>query len=237
MAAAGMTVAALFAIVLGILLSSRSGGTLLATVAGPGNVPVDSLKLYVDGKLVCESSPCRIDELPRGTHFVRVVAEGYQRTADRAIAVVSGEESVLNVALSREELPKVEAAPVTEVAAAQATPREAAAGDVSADDKLAQQQERSAPRSRTRVARANTPAPRAAALPPRPVASDAKGILMISASSPANVVVDGRPLGKTPQTLRVSAGRHTVVFVGEKGRRVQAVEVAPGERKALAAKF
>jgi len=211
------------AIVAIVSLTSRSEGALLATVAGPGNVPVDSLKLYVDGKLVCEGSPCRVGDLARGTHFVRVAAQGYQRTADRAIVVVSGEESVLNFALSREaQEPIARAAPAATEPALDQPSRGSSPSD-------------SRPTRRARSGASNAVAPRSTGA--RTAPADAKGTLSITANTPTNIVVDGRPLGKTPKAIRVSAGKHTVVFAGEQGRRVQVVDVGAGENKSVAAKF
>jgi hypothetical protein len=158
---------------------------------------------------------------------VRVDAQGYLRTADRAIIVVSGEESVLNFALSREVLEAQE--PIARAAVTAAPER----GSDEATDPAPNVEARSTRRARSalRGDRArNTASPAVAP-------AGGKGTLSISANTPVNVVVDGRPLGKAPQSVRVAAGKHTVMFAGEQGRRVQVVDVGPGETKAVAAKF
>jgi serine/threonine-protein kinase len=76
-------------------------GSLVVTVSGPGNKSVDKVEVLVDGDQKCGNSPCRISDLPVGTHLVKVVAAGYQPTADQAIKIVRGEEAVHNVALAR----------------------------------------------------------------------------------------------------------------------------------------
>jgi serine/threonine-protein kinase len=76
-------------------------GTLIVTVAGPGNKPVDSVQVFIDGTKKCDSSPCRVAELGAGTHMIKVSAAGYQQTADQAVKVAGGEEAVLNVTLAR----------------------------------------------------------------------------------------------------------------------------------------
>lgn len=76
-------------------------GSLVVTVAGPGNKPVDSIEVYVDGAKKCDASPCRVPELPAGTHLVKVTAPGYQPTADQAVKISSGDEAVQNIGLTR----------------------------------------------------------------------------------------------------------------------------------------
>jgi serine/threonine-protein kinase len=76
-------------------------GTIVVTVAGPGNKPVDAVEVWVDATKVCDKSPCRTPELAGGTHLVKVTAAGYQPTADQAVKVVPGDEAVHNVTLQR----------------------------------------------------------------------------------------------------------------------------------------
>jgi hypothetical protein len=76
-------------------------GTIVVTVAGPGNKPVDAVEVWVDAKKVCATSPCRTPELAGGTHLVKVTAAGYTPTADQAVKVTPGDEAVHNVSLQR----------------------------------------------------------------------------------------------------------------------------------------
>jgi PEGA domain len=76
-------------------------GSMVLTVAGPGNKPVDTVEVYVDGAKKCDQSPCRVMDLPAGTHLVKVTAAGYQPTADEAVKVSSGDEAVENISLTR----------------------------------------------------------------------------------------------------------------------------------------
>jgi hypothetical protein len=58
----------------------------------------------------------------------------------------------------------------------------------------------------------------------------ATGTLRISSVPEALVLIDGVPRGKSPKSVQVPAGRHTVVFVHrELGRRVVTINVGPGE--------
>jgi serine/threonine-protein kinase len=75
-------------------------GRMLVTAAGPGNVAVARAEVLVDGLRVCTNVPCRVDDLSRGSHLVRVQAPGYERTADQAVAVQAGEDAVVHVSLA-----------------------------------------------------------------------------------------------------------------------------------------
>jgi serine/threonine-protein kinase len=82
-------------------LSQGKRGSLVVTVAGPGNKPVDGVEIYVDGtKAACSGSPCRVSELKPGTHLLKVSAAGYPPTADVGVRVPAGEEAVQNVELA-----------------------------------------------------------------------------------------------------------------------------------------
>ena len=76
-------------------------GSMVLTVAGPGNKSIDTVEVYVDGAKKCEASPCRVVDLAAGTHLVKVSAAGYQPTADQAVKITSGDEAVQNIALTR----------------------------------------------------------------------------------------------------------------------------------------
>lgn len=69
-------------------------------------------------------------------------------------------------------------------------------------------------------------------------ASTTLGSLDIMSSPAANVVLDGRPLGKAPGVVKVASGPHTVVFIHpERGRMVLNVNVTPGHTTSAAAEF
>ncbi|MCA9634349.1 MAG: PEGA domain-containing protein, partial [Myxococcales bacterium] len=83
-----------------LLLRPPGTGKLVVTVAGPNNRAVDALQVYVDGAKKCEASPCILKDIEAGTHMVRVVASGYQETADQAIKVPGGDEALLKIDLA-----------------------------------------------------------------------------------------------------------------------------------------
>ncbi len=85
----------------GYFLMKGKPGSLVVTVAGPGNKPVDGVEIFVDGtKASCNGSPCRVSELKPGTHLVKATAAGYSATADTAIKISPGDEQVHNAVLS-----------------------------------------------------------------------------------------------------------------------------------------
>lgn len=69
--------------------------------------------------------------------------------------------------------------------------------------------------------------------------ADAKvGAINVTSNPPANVVLDGRPLGKAPRVVKVPAGLHTVVFIHPLyGRQSLSVNVGPGATTNASADF
>jgi serine/threonine-protein kinase len=66
-----------------------------------------------------------------------------------------------------------------------------------------------------------------------------QGTLNINSIPQSNVLLDGRPLGKTPKAgVSVSGGSHTVVFIHpEHGRKQVVVTVIPGRAATAAVRF
>ncbi len=243
-AAASVAAAALLAV--GLLgaksaIFSSPGGSLVATVAGVAGQPVKGVSVFVDGKRRCESSPCRVDDLGIGSHFVRVTAPGYISTAAQAVAVHSGQDAVMRLDLSPLKPAKADATAKQD--------KDDKADNSKSDDQGAVQASSlpaapehtasSAPVSRHHYAyHARTaPAHHSAPPAPAPAAPSGKGVLILSSTPATNVVVDGHPLGSTPKAVRVPAGTHTVVFAGEAGRAVRAINVKPDDRLNVAVRF
>jgi hypothetical protein len=64
------------------------------------------------------------------------------------------------------------------------------------------------------------------------------GTINVTSNPPANVVLDGRPLGKAPCVVRVPAGFHNLVFIHPLyGRRSLHVNVSPGMTTSASAAF
>lgn len=94
--------------------------------------------------------------------------------------------------------------------------------------------------TKTKIASSISPPP-AAPTPktPAPAAAAGQGTLNINSIPQSNVLLDGRPLGKTPRAgVSASAGSHTVVFIHpEHGRKTVSVNVAAGKTATAAVRF
>ena len=216
--------------------ASGSTGAIVVTAAGPNGAAIDGVKVLVDGKTECTSSPCRI-AIGSGTHFVRAEAPGHVGTADRAVSVESGGETSLHIALS----PAGSPAPAAETQAP-ATPKPEAKADP-VPEAASEAAPKSAPARAPGKLAAAAPATKKeeakpADKPEKPVATGT-GTLNINSIPMANVVVDGRPVGSTPvMGLSVSAGNHTIVFIHpEHGRKVVGAKVEAGKTATAAVRF
>jgi hypothetical protein len=81
--------------------------------------------------------------------------------------------------------------------------------------------------------------PTAAPLVDRASANDSNvGTINVTSNPPANVVLNGRPVGKAPRVVRVPAGAHTLVFIHPLyGRRSMTVSVKSGATTSASADF
>lgn len=72
-----------------------------------------------------------------------------------------------------------------------------------------------------------------------PPAGGGPAKLNINSIPPSAVLVDGRPVGRTPRSgVQVSPGTHTITFIHpEKGRKSTSVTVGPGETKGVGVRF
>ncbi|HEX4478032.1 MAG TPA: PEGA domain-containing protein [Polyangiaceae bacterium] len=76
-------------------------GSLVVTVAGPSNKPLDAVEILVNGDKRCSNSPCTLDGIKPDTYYVRAHAAGYQAMADIAVVVSAGGKAVQNLTLVR----------------------------------------------------------------------------------------------------------------------------------------
>src|SRR5690606_22229370 len=72
---------------------------------GPANQEVPGVRVFIDERLACERSPCRVDTLSEGPHFLRAEAAGYVPTAKQAVNIVAGRETIHNVSLAAKDSP------------------------------------------------------------------------------------------------------------------------------------
>ncbi len=196
---------------------------------------IQSATVFVDGAAKCQLTPCAL-ELPEGTHWISVAANGYEAPPARAIQ--GGEDGPLQIdfVLGSEPRPlRVErpaAAPI-----ARALPEPVPSPRQS--EPAAPESSEPAPAEKPeRRAQAVAPAPPRTLVTPRAAAVAKTSRLNINAIPAANVVLDGRPLGRTPQIgVPVAPGDHTVVFINGKQRVVRGARVAPGKTAVVAARL
>lgn len=227
------------------LLAAAGGapvqGAIVVTVAGANDAPLSSLRVLVDGKEHCTSTPCRVS-LATGTHFVRAEAPGFVATADRAVSIEGSGETTLHISLS----PAAGAAkgkPAEAVADLDTESKSAAPAGEPAAPAAAAAAPAAAPRVPGKLAAAAKPADKKEDEKPakgadKPAAG-VTGTLNINSIPVANVVLDGRPIGSTPiMGLAVSPGPHSVVFVHpEHGRKATGVTVEAGKTATAAVRF
>jgi hypothetical protein len=210
------------------LFGSDNGG-LVVTVAGTNHGPVDSsMIVVVDEVTRCQASPCRISDLNRGTHFVRVSAPGYQEMAPRAVSIEKGSEAALHIELAR--------VPQPQQMAAREQPLDLDDPRLRAEAQPAARSEVTQPAATRAAALSNASAStstRSASVGSEP------GTLNLSSNPPSNVVLDGRPLGITPRAgIRVKPGAHQVVFIHPKhGRKSARANVKPGAVSNVSVRF
>jgi hypothetical protein len=188
----------------------RQGSAVVVTVAGPSGTAVPNAVVFANNRPWCDAAPCRLEGLEPGVHLVHVTAPGFVRAAQRAVSVGGNEDRTLHFELVPQN--GATAGATTSVSIDELPAESAVTGD--------------APETRTE------PAQRQAA--PAPVAAR-PGVLNLGSTPRASVVVDGRPLGLTPQRVRVSPGPHSVLFVHpELGRASRSINVASGGNHTVA---
>jgi len=74
--------------------------------------------------------------------------------------------------------------------------------------------------------------------PENPYSPSSAGVLAASSSPSASVIVDGRPVGKSPRVLDLTPGTHTIAFVHPtEGRKSMTVNIKPGQTTNVAVEF
>jgi hypothetical protein len=246
---------------------AQGDGVVTVTVSGEDGSSVNAPTIVADDVVRCTSSPCKVKGLVSGTHFIRVTASGYTATAARAVAVTDDNKPTLHFQLSKIAEPVAATVREPEPAAARA-PEPAAptpAVDLDADQAASESATTEAPArraSRTRdvpstprtkpavtenptlksklaEAVGETKSPAKQAVEEEEAAPAALSQLNINSTPSTLIVLDGRPLGKTPISgVKVSPGAHTIVFIGPEGKRkVGTATVQPGATRSIAVKF
>lgn len=195
--------------------------------------------VFVDGVARCFELPCEL-RLDRQRHWLTVRSPNHEappaRMLDTAAPVAQVHLELKRVARVLPPLPPEHvargqavpaAAPVSPAPVLAAVPQQPGATDAPLHAEPVAAVAVPVPQPKAKLAPSN---PRPAALAP--------GRLNINSIPTSHVVLDGRPLGQTPQLgVRVSPGRHTVVFINGDQRAVRGVHVLPGGTKVVAARL
>jgi serine/threonine-protein kinase len=224
------------------LLVPSGRGALTVTVGGPNNELIPQVQILADEASRCTSSPCKLDALASGTHFVRVNAPGYEPTAPRAVTVSSDGEATVHIQLSKLGASEAKRAPapaapepalgVDELPTTQAAAPSRAAGESEVATRR--------PQVAAKLLAASGVQAAAATDAQRTASAGESGVLNINSTPVANVVLDGRPIGQTPLLgVEVAAGTHTIVFVDPAGggRVVRSAAVEGGTTRTVTARL
>jgi serine/threonine-protein kinase len=77
-----------------------STGTLVVNVTDAKGGAVGKIEILIDEQKACNSSPCIVRDVPSGVHQVKVVAQGYEPPAPRAVTVEARKDSSIDFSLS-----------------------------------------------------------------------------------------------------------------------------------------
>ncbi len=75
-------------------------GNIAVNVQDAKGGAVGSLEVYLDGKKVCDTAPCRIDQVKAGSHELKVSAQGYDQPAPKLVAVESGKDAQVDLTMA-----------------------------------------------------------------------------------------------------------------------------------------
>lgn len=95
----GFALAALAVLVLLLLALRPRTGSLVVTALAPGSRAVDDVTIFIDGKPLCDVSPCRIKGLGPGLHTLRASAPNLASQAEESVEITAGEEATYNIDL------------------------------------------------------------------------------------------------------------------------------------------
>lgn len=70
-----------------VFFAMPRSSTLVVNVADAKGGAVSNLEVFVDGAKRCESAPCILRDVPGGVHEVKVVANGYEPAAPKALTL------------------------------------------------------------------------------------------------------------------------------------------------------
>ncbi len=188
-----------------------------------GDEHTDGAEITLDGKAI--TLPHSAELSGKKAHRVVATREGF-RTFEREFEFDPGEpELSIEVALVPESS-------VAEIDADEGAEAEVATASASTAKSSKAKSSKVKPSKTTKTTRSVSTTKSSAK------ASGSGKLTLLSVPS-STVIVDGRPVGKTPKrAISVSAGTHSVVFVHPtKGRKRASAKVTPGGSKTVAVRF
>jgi serine/threonine-protein kinase len=97
--AVGIAAAAALALAFVLQGPPRGVGRILVNVSDTKGAAIGHAAVYIDGRKQCETSPCVADQVPGGSHEVKVVAEGFINPAIQTVTVEEGKDVTANVSI------------------------------------------------------------------------------------------------------------------------------------------
>jgi PEGA domain len=95
----GFALAGLLLVVALVFALSPRSGSLVVTALAPGNRAADDVTIFIDGKPLCDVSPCRIKGLSPGMHTLRASAPNLASQAEETVEISAGDEATYNIDL------------------------------------------------------------------------------------------------------------------------------------------
>src|SRR5690606_11827849 len=83
-----------------VLLLLRRPGELLVDVRDPKGAALARAEIFVDGRKVCDSTPCVVPDLEPGPRLVKASSPGFQTPAPTSAQVDAGRRSELVLTLA-----------------------------------------------------------------------------------------------------------------------------------------
>lgn len=190
-------------------------------------------ELYIDGRLE-GTLPKRVTGLSSGDHFVQLRDESGKVALERRVFLEDDQLLVLDLTLPPPAPPEPNPDPPAnaesnpDTGKSRTDTRERTTGDTASTGADSAGPASNASRKEDDGVAAKASAPKASN----------KSYLRLTADPTSTVLLNGRPLGYTPQRVQVEPGSHTLLFVhAVHGRSRVSVEVKPGQTRNLHARF
>ena len=97
----GWMLAGLFLGVFGLVLVALMSleGTIVVNVSDAKGSTVNHIEVYVDGTKHCDTAPCILSDIPVGVRQVKVLAQGFEPPAERAVTIEWRKSTTLDFTL------------------------------------------------------------------------------------------------------------------------------------------